>query len=630
MLKRLTIDVLYNEYRYINRDFSEFDLTDSSNPAVQKLKEEIKRLIYKEKRLSYIKIPGLDLSDIPVEAFQDVIIESADLKNCKIRFNPQLLPPQDMYGCYEERRLVEVNLEGNDLSGMNFTEINIESTNLTDTGAVIELLSLANYFLLETKLAGCNIIGKPNNIFYSESTFSDEYKKQHPEYFLDENAPDELKEAFYGSSAWNYEIVNNIFSDYKYFLQGKNLKRFENGSPIVKVLNTVGWENTQAIISQYDDIQKALVDIDLLRRLMEDDERQFGDRELTTDNEYTKNLFVSQLPKEKQAELLSLARQYKPSYKSKIDIHPEITFGKEIEFVGPAFANVTKSLLEDPAKFGFSDWKCTVDGSVDGEVKSPPLYDSPVAWEQYRDVCQKIKESGGTIDSNCGGHIHFGASVLKNSPQKWLTLFKVWSTFEDVIFRLSGGEAGQIRGMSCAEPVSLYLNEFINGECEINSEDDIVKVAEAYGKYSNSGAHDQSLNLENVADRNEGKYTIEMRCFNGTLNPIQGQTNVLIGAGIVGAAIDIVDNPDSNKEKAELLEKHYQESIQQKNNFNEGQSMDKILAFADITCTNTEQKLRLLNLWDRTRDINLEQEYAKAAAKIKPKSIKGKTILARG
>ena len=627
MLKGLTINDLYNEYRYINTDFSEFDLTDSLNPSVQILKDEIKRLIYKEKRLNNMKIPGLDLSDIPEEAFQDVKIEQTDLKDCNIRFNPQLLRLEDMYGIYEEIRLVDVNLEGNDLSGMDFTGINIESTNLTNTGAVIELLSLASFFLQETKLVGCEIIGEPNNIFYSESTFSDEYKKQHQEYFLDENAPDELKKAFYSSSAWDDEIVQSIFSKYKNFLQGKNLKRFEGHLPIVKVLNTVGWEKAQEIVSQYDDVQKALVDIDLLRQLMEEDERQFGDRELTTDSEYTKCLFVSQLPKEKQEELLSLVRQYKPSYKSKIGIHPEITFGKEIEFVGPAFSGVHKSLLEDPAKFGFGDWICTIDGSVDGEVKSPPLYDSPAAWEQYEDVCQRIKETGGTIDSSCGGHIHFGASVLKNSPQKWLTLFKVWSTFEDVIFRLSGGESGKIRGTSCAEPVSLYINELLNGEYEINSGEDIVRVAEAYGQYSKSGAHDQSLNLENIAERNDGKYTIEMRCFNGTLNPIQGQTNVLIGAGIIGAAIDIVDNPDSNKEKTEILEKYYQESLQQENYPHEEQSMDKMLAFADIVCTNTEQKLRLLNLWDRTRDINLEQEYAEASTKINLKKIKEPTIL---
>lgn len=620
MLKKLTMEDLY-EYGFLKTNFSEFDLTDMSNPAVQRLKEEVRNLIYNEKGLLYLKIPGLDLSDIPEEAFQDVIIEESDLKDCKARFNPQLLALEEVNGIHMERRLVGVNLEGNDLSGMDLKDINIKSANFTNTGAVINLAETGTCFLEETILSGCEIIGKPNNIFYGENTFPDEYKKENPEYFIGENSPEELKYAFYGADVWDDEIQDNVIIKYKSFLQDKNLIRFEKYSPIIRIINTIGWEKAEEIVHQYDDINKALTDIDLLRSLMEDDTHQFESTEPENIDEQEKNVFFSQLPKEKQGELIKLARHYKPSYKPRMGIHPKITFGKEIEFNGFDYSIMRKTLLENPVKFGFYEWKCMDDATVDGEVVSPPLYDSPMAWEQYQNVCNKIKGLGGFTDSKCGGHIHFGASALENSPQKWLQLFKIWSTFEDVIFRLSGGELEKIRGESYAQPVSLYLKQFVNGEWDINSEDDIKVLAQVYGQYADKTAHYQSLNLENILDgygkQNYDKYTIEMRCFNGTLDPVQGQTNVLIGAGILGAAIDIVDDLENNRERAELLDKYYQESISQDYQYKEEGNIDKMLAFVDIVCTNKDDKLRLLNLWGRTKEVNLENQYNESDTKIK-------------
>ena len=56
-----------------------------------------------------------------------------------------------------------------------------------------------------------------------------------------------------------------------------------------------------------------------------------------------------------------------------------------------------------------------------------------------KNICQIIKKMG-SIDSNCGGHIHVGAHILNNNASSLLNFVKLWSAYENIFYRFLYGE----------------------------------------------------------------------------------------------------------------------------------------------------------------------------------------------
>ena len=160
------------------------------------------------------------------------------------------------------------------------------------------------------------------------------------------------------------------------------------------------------------------------------------------------------------------------------------------------------------------------------EINSPILKNTKEEWLKIIDICNLLNEHA-QITNNCAGHIHIGSQVLGDNPKAWLNFLKIWSVYENIIYRFSYGEYSKPRTLckTFSKPISseaycLYYEL----KKSTNIEEIISSVNNVFNKY------DKAFNLENVKTKNintpANKNTIEIRCPNGTLNPIIWQNNI--------------------------------------------------------------------------------------------------------
>jgi hypothetical protein len=197
----------------------------------------------------------------------------------------------------------------------------------------------------------------------------------------------------------------------------------------------------------------------------------------------------------------------------------------------------------------------TDDGSaavvVGGEVVSPPLRDTPEAWQQVATVLEVLRRCGAEINRTCGLHVHIGAESLRDphspiregggspalrgahEPDRNLLpalsrLAMLTSVcFEDLVFRMASAEGGRHRGQA-----------FFYRHCrplERPLQPSYASLSELAGALGLEGASRRAaLNLTNVGDPK--KDTLEFRHSNGTLDGRVVQSFVRLCIALVGAA----------------------------------------------------------------------------------------------
>ena len=113
-----------------------------------------------------------------------------------------------------------------------------------------------------------------------------------------------------------------------------------------------------------------------------------------------------------------------------------VTFGIEIEAEHSKKSKITNEIDDS-----YCDWNVKGDGSLTNgiEVNSPILEDSIESWRDVEGICNIISNNA-KVDKNTGGHIHIGAHILGDKPECWLNFLRLWSTYENVIYRFSYGE----------------------------------------------------------------------------------------------------------------------------------------------------------------------------------------------
>jgi len=136
--------------------------------------------------------------------------------------------------------------------------------------------------------------------------------------------------------------------------------------------------------------------------------------------------------------LLFILNNYYIELRNYLGFDKNISFGMEIEVEkadkDEININLAKNLLLDR-------WKTTNDISLNLgiEIISPILYDRQNDWNELLKVC-KIVNPLATIDKNAGGHIHIGSQILEMNKDYYLNLIKIWSTYENVIYRFLNGD----------------------------------------------------------------------------------------------------------------------------------------------------------------------------------------------
>lgn len=209
-------------------------------------------------------------------------------------------------------------------------------------------------------------------------------------------------------------------------------------------------------------------------------------------------------------------------YRNILNLPSDVTFGTEIEYEG-----LKKEIADDYIRKNFFRWTSKSDCSCEsgGEISSPILQDNTENWRELKKICEFLKENKVITNQSAGGHIHIGAHVLGTDVKKWIPFLKVYTAYENVIFRFSHGDkiSGRKKILKYASPIADELFEKLQ---KINKTNDISTIAYQVLLFQRN----QALNFNNVqfSDISNGvkKNTLEFRCPNATIEEVVWQNNI--------------------------------------------------------------------------------------------------------
>lgn len=236
------------------------------------------------------------------------------------------------------------------------------------------------------------------------------------------------------------------------------------------------------------------------------------------------NSMLSQMSGNDIQDLIVLLNHYYIEYRDELGLDNDTTFGLELEFERVRKADVEKFLYD----IDFYSWDVKGDMSLrlGSEINTPILRDSPYSWESLKKVCDYVSKKA-VINKRCGGHIHIGAHVIENKLDTFLNFIKLWSCYENIIYRFSCGDYLSSREgvLKYARPMaSEYKNDY-NTYCDLCENVFDLAYYLSCGKHKAINFDKMSRNMDS-SDSFKKDNTIEFRCPNGTLNPIIWQNNV--------------------------------------------------------------------------------------------------------
>lgn len=194
-------------------------------------------------------------------------------------------------------------------------------------------------------------------------------------------------------------------------------------------------------------------------------------------------------------------------------------------------AGLTNSRSQQPyhsaARNGYDKWSFEEDGTVDGEIVSPLMSDTPQHWRELQQVVEIIKRHGGTASTSCGSHVHVSTGSYGQSSAKHAELLRTVNENEDVLYRLASSPSrGRHRGTQwCAPNVDDTASDFIASDALGGT-----RIL-ATGTYTHN-SHNVGLNFEGAARDSMKKSNVEFRMWDGTLDASVIQQQVKISAAL--------------------------------------------------------------------------------------------------
>lgn len=284
-------------------------------------------------------------------------------------------------------------------------------------------------------------------------------------------------------------------------------------------------------------------------------------------------------------------------FRQRLGFDIDYTFGFEIEFE-KSFN--TDEIINKINSSLYKTWKYTFDASLKrgGEIISPILNDVNSDWKSLRKVCQMISENA-KIGKNCGGHIHIGSSILQNNSINWLNFIKLWSAYENVIFRFSYGEYINARkniqkyAMPIANDLYNYYKKLIKLE-GLN----LMMILPYLNNQRNQAVNFQNVKVFAKFD-NKIKNTIEFRCFNGTLEPTIWQNNLNL-------LLSLLEYSKSSNFNNELIDERIIKNLNENIEFSKYDDiyLDEALELCDLIFNNNFDKVYFLRQYLKSFEIN--------------------------
>lgn len=221
-------------------------------------------------------------------------------------------------------------------------------------------------------------------------------------------------------------------------------------------------------------------------------------------------------------ELLEHIQHYGLELRPKLDLDEDITFGLELETECAKEDMIRDEMKKNPL---FHDWIVAYDDSLESgvEIKTPILYNFTQTWINVENICS-ILQKYSVIKNKAGGHIHAGSHILGRQGNTWRNYLKLLAGYENISYRYYYNDWTNARNEinDYARPIArdILQNEHLLDRRAITTPKELIKNLR--------DEKHQGVNFKRVffTDNLEKDNTIELRCPNGTLNPIIWQNNV--------------------------------------------------------------------------------------------------------
>lgn len=275
-------------------------------------------------------------------------------------------------------------------------------------------------------------------------------------------------------------------------------------------------------------------------------------------------------------QLLKLLRLYKINYRNSLNLDKKSTFGVEIEF-----ENINPSRVEEMINLynivNESNWKFKPERSIINgyEVSSPILTDTKDSWIKLKDICSIIKNNGGKITDRASSHVHMGDQILDDNITNWLNFLKLYSAYENILYRFSYGEYECERASlyEYAHPIANEIENYLVSTEKPNIWSLIFFFSSRY-------------KIGGISVRKPLMNTIEFRSANGTLNPIIWQNNI----NFYEHFLRYSTNPNFDVDRINYRMKNQEFSLESYNIIN----IEEALELADLIFDNNLDKINFL------------------------------------
>ena len=274
-----------------------------------------------------------------------------------------------------------------------------------------------------------------------------------------------------------------------------------------------------------------------------------------------------------------------------MELPKELTIGVELEAEGVTPDNVRKIIRNMPVKKGISrKWRIKEDRSLDDgtEITSPVINSDKENLNELEYVCDFMNAIGMDTSAKCGGHIHYGASFLRNNLKSWKNLISIWYETEELIYKMSNdiGQEPRYGIFEYAKKESDNIEEmYKDGSLKVETDKDFLKLISKMAP-----ERDYGINLSNL--EYPKKYTIEIRIPNGTINPRVQKENIKFFGKLISTSKEICENEELQK-KYEKLKDH------------ELSEEEKVEAFLDLLFKKEEDKEIYRNRWQSVRHYKI-------------------------
>lgn len=294
--------------------------------------------------------------------------------------------------------------------------------------------------------------------------------------------------------------------------------------------------------------------------------------------------------------LLQYISKYFLDYRSSLGLDHDDSFGIELEFDDADKGRINRRLNNSGL---IRDWHIKADASLHhgGEIASPILHDNGEIWDAVEKVCTATRENA-IISNNCGGHVHVGRQALGDDRQAWLNFMRLWSAYENVIFRFGYGEysTGREGVVKFAKAISSKLYVISTYASKYNcSIDEIVRKLNSDRFFA--------VNFTNIKtpENPDAIDTFEFRAPNGTLSETIWQNNV----NLFVKMLNVAKSPDFCES---VVMNRLEITKQNKLKITEYDQldMDTAIEFADVVFDNNLDKVYFIRQYMKAMENGAE------------------------